>query len=269
MTCSKTQDRCPTLHGRMPATRHIIPLLAASLATLATLASARVLASAEVARFSGMTPGADVSSWNVLKPAPKAADTRYQLVKDGETTVLKADARESMSGLTHPVRVDLRQFPRIRWRWKIAAPLQAADLTTKAGDDYAARIYVMFDYPPDKLPFATRAKLKLAESIYNQKIPTAALNYVWDNRQPVGTVRPNAYTDRARMIVTQSGAARAGRWVTETRDLAADFKEAFGEEAPDVVAVALATDTDNTGESATAWYGDIEFLPAAPAMPKP
>jgi hypothetical protein len=134
-------------------------------------------------------------------------------------------------------------------------------MTAKAGDDYAARIYVMFDYPLEKLPFGTRTKLRLAESIYGQKIPTAALNYVWDNRQPIGTIQPNTYTDRARMVVLQSGGARAGQWVTETRDLAADFRAAFGEEAPDAVAIALATDTDNTGESATAWYGDIEFLP--------
>ncbi len=229
------------------------------------LATPPALAQAELPRFSGMAAGAAVEGWTVLKPAAKAADTRYQLVREGEATVLKADAKASMSGLIREVKVDLRKYPRIRWRWKIAAPLQAADMTTKQGDDYAARIYVMFDYPASKLSLGTRTKLKIAESIYGQKIPTAALNYVWDNRQPVGTIAPNTYTDRARMVVTQSGSAKAGTWVTETRDLAADFKAAFGEDAPDVVAVALATDTDNTGETATAWYGDIEFLPAADA----
>jgi len=213
--------------------------------------------------FSGMAPGGTVAGWTVLKPAPKAEDTVYTLVRDGETTVLRAQARQSMSGLIHAVRVDVRQYPRIRWRWKIAAPVASADMRTKAGDDYAARLYVMFDYPSEKLSFATRAKLKLAETLYGQKIPTAALNYVWDNRQPVGTIAPNAYTDRARMVVVESGDARAGQWVTETRDLAADFRAAFGEEAPAIVAVALATDTDNTGETASAWYSDIEFLPPA------
>lgn len=221
-------------------------------------------------RFSAMSPGATISGWQALKPAPKAPDTLYTLVRDGDITVLKAEARHSMSGLIHPVKVDLASTPRLRWRWKVAAPVQGADLATKAGDDYAARLYVMFDYPVAKLSLATRAKLKLAESLYGQKIPTAALNYVWDNHHPIGTIAPNSYTDRARMIVTQTGAGKAGQWITETRDLAADFRAAFGEDAPAVVAVALATDTDNTGENATAWYGDIEFLPAtgttAPAM---
>lgn len=220
-------------------------------------------AAPDVPRFSKMAPGERISGWDVLKPAPNANNTRYELMRDGDKTVLKAQADGSMSGLTHPVKVDIRQFPLLRWRWKIAAPVKTADMTTKAGDDYAARIYVMFDYPLEKLPFGTRTKLRLAESIYGQKIPTAALNYVWDNRQPIGTIQPNTYTDRARMMVLRSAGSRAGEWVTETRDLRADFRAAFGEDAPDVVAIALATDTDNTGESATAWYGDIEFLQGA------
>lgn len=214
-----------------------------------------------VPAFSAMPPGDAITGWEALKPAPKAADTRYALVRDNGRTVLKAEAERSMSGLLHAVRVDVRATPLLRWKWKVSGTVASADMTTKAGDDYAARIYVMFDYPADKLSFGTRAKLKLAESVYGQKIPTAALNYVWDNRQPVGTIRSNAYTDRARMIVVQSGTARTGEWVTETRDLASDFRDAFGEDPPDVVAIALATDTDNTGESVSAWYGDIEFLP--------
>lgn len=242
--------------------RYLLMLLCMSLGA-ASAAAAAAGSAPLVMPFSRMAPNGPISGWQALKPAPKAADTRYSLVNDNGSTVLRADAAGSMSGLTHPVRVDLRQYPRLRWRWKIAAPLSTANMMTKAGDDYAARIYVMFDYPAAKLPFGTRTKLRIAESLYGQKIPTAALNYIWDNRHPVGTIQPNAYTDRARMIVAQTGTEKAGQWVTETRDLAADFRAAFGEDAPDVIAVALATDTDNTGESVTAWYGDIEFLPAA------
>lgn len=222
-----------------------------------------------VAPFSAMPPGDTISSWQILKPARGANDTRYRLVRDAGKVVLQADAENAMSGLIHPVAIDLRDTPRLRWRWKIAAPVAGADMTQKSGDDYAARLYVMFDYPVEKLSFGTRAKLKLAETLYGQKIPAAALNYVWDASQPVGTTMPNAYTDRARMLVLQSGGARSGEWVTETRDLAADFRRAFGEEAPGVIAVALATDTDNTQGNATAWYGDIEFLPASGASSAP
>ena len=216
---------------------------------------------AEIPAFSQMQPGATITGWTVLKPAPKAPDTIYTLERDSDHVVLKADADRSMSGLVFATRVDINKTPLLRWRWKITAPIQHADMTKKSGDDFAARIYVMFDYPREKLSFSTRAKLKLGEAIYGQKIPTAALNYVWDNRQPIGTIQPNPYTDRARMVVVESGSGKAGQWVTETRDLAADFKAAFGEDAPDVVAVALATDTDNTGEHAISYFGDMQFLP--------
>jgi hypothetical protein len=236
----------------------------AAVALQATLLGALPAAAAddriELPRFSGMTAGGPIDGWQPLRPAPAAPDTRYELVVDGGTTVLRAEADGSMSGLVHRVRVPLSEYPTLRWRGKIRDVVAGADMATRAGDDYAARIYVLFDYPAQRLPFATRTRLRLAEALYGQPIPTAALNYVWDNRQPAGTIRPNAYTDRARMVVLRSGSAQAGEWQIETRDLAADFRAAFGEEPPDVVAVAVATDTDNTGGRATAWYGDIEFL---------
>lgn len=219
-------------------------------------------AAPEVPAFSQMPAAGKITGWQALKPAPKAADTKYSLVVDDGAVVLKAEAIKSMSGLSFPIRVDLRRTPLLRWRWKISAPVLAADMTKKSGDDYAARIYVMFDYPVEKLSFATRMKLKMAASVYGQNMATATLNYIWDNQHAIGTVQANAYTDRVRMIVVQSGAGKAGQWQTETRDLAADFRLAFGEDAPDVVALALASDTDNTGETVTAWYGDLKFLPA-------
>lgn len=200
------------------------------------------------------------TGWLPFNPAPKAPPTGYALTRDGDAMVVRADAVKSMSGLIHTLRVDPAQTPLIQWRWKIESPLNTADLHTKSGDDYAARLYVLFDYDVSKLSFGTRAKLKIAKLLYGIDVPAAALNYVWDNRYPVGTIQPNAYTDRARMVVVESGAAKAGQWVTETRDLVADFRAAFGEDVPLISGIAIATDTDNTDENATAWYGDIKFL---------
>lgn len=241
--------------------RRIGQALAAGLGSC--IASGAIAAAPAVPAFSQMTVGGLVEGWHPFRPAPKAADTRYSLVADGATTVLRAEADNAMSALTHTVRVDTHRFPLLRWRWKIAAPVAGADMSSKAGDDYAARVYVLFDYPRARLSLSTRLGMAVAESMYGQSIPTAALNYVWDNRQPVGTIRPNVYTDRARMVVVRSGPAGQGQWHTETRDLRADFRAAFGEEAPDLVGLALATDADNTGGHALAWFGDIELLPAA------
>ena len=88
---------------------------------------------------------------------------------------------------------------------------------------------------------------------------TRAINYVWSSNQSVGSSWPNAFTGRARMVAVESGAAKAGRWVDERRDVLADYRRLFGSDPGDVDAVAIMTDTDNTGLSATAWYGDIWF----------
>jgi hypothetical protein len=59
------------------------------------------------------------------------------------------------------------------------------------------------------------------------------------------------------MIAVQSGPARAGEWLAERRDIVADFRRAFGEDPPRIGAIAVMTDTDNTGATAAAWYDDL------------
>ncbi len=61
------------------------------------------------------------------------------------------------------------------------------------------------------------------------------------------------------MIVVESGDSRLDRWVSVERNIYKDYLQAFGEEPPMISGVAIMTDTDNTGESATAYYGDIVF----------
>ncbi len=91
-------------------------------------------------------------------------------------------------------------------------------------------------------------------------VPDAALNYVWDNRHPVGTEAPNAYTERTRMIVLRSNEAATGRWQEERRDIATDAATAFGGKGVELTLLAVATDTDNTGERARAGFADLHFV---------
>ncbi|MEO8165601.1 MAG: DUF3047 domain-containing protein, partial [Betaproteobacteria bacterium] len=102
-------------------------------------------------------------------------------------------------------------------------------------------------------------KVYLARKRYGQDVPTAALCYVWDARAPVGTSVWSPYTDRVRVIVVESGTANLNRWREVQRDLVADFRAAFGEEPPPIAGIAVASDTDNTGESVTAMFGDIRL----------
>jgi hypothetical protein len=67
------------------------------------------------------------------------------------------------------------------------------------------------------------------------------------------------YTDRAQLIVAESGSEKARQWVTERADIQADFGRAFGGTARPTQ-LAVASDTDNTGSTARAGFADIHFV---------
>lgn len=235
--------------------------MACAVFVASTMGPAALAEGPRITPFATAPLGAEVPpGWEVTKLPKVPRTTVYRIVDDGGVRVLQAEARASMAGLTHRLHVDPRNNPRLTWRWKVSRVVDRGAFGTKHGDDFAARVYVLFDYDVARLSFATRMKLKLARTLYGDAVPAAALCYVWDARAPEGTSAWSPFTDRMRMIVATSGATRAGQWVTVERDVAADFRAAFGEEAPPIIAVAVATDTDNTGEAVTAWYGDVQFV---------
>jgi Protein of unknown function (DUF3047) len=211
-------------------------------------------------RFSSLQPGAPLPDW--LQPyvfPNQPRHTQFTLVEDGGRTVLAVRANASSSGLLRRVRIDPRRHPILSWRWKVMNLPHKGDIATKAGDDFAVRIYLTFDLDTAKLSLGDRFKLSLARTIWGDQLPAAALCYVWDGRAPVDTMAPNAYTDRVRMVVADSGGAELGRWVARERDVAADFRRAFGMQPPPITAIIVSADTDNTGESVESCFGDLEF----------
>ena len=166
--------------------------------------------------------------------------TEYRIVEERGEKVLYAKSEKAASGLVFETDYDPQQFPILSWRWKISEIVSKGDSRSKSGDDYAARIYVIF--PHWFFP------------------KTKTLNYIWGNQLPKDSFQRNVYTSNAMMIAVESGSAKAGEWVTVRRNLLDDYRKAFGEEPSRVGAIAIMTDTDNTGESAEAWYGDIKAL---------
>ncbi|MCS3904245.1 hypothetical protein J2T55_002281 [Methylohalomonas lacus] len=169
-----------------------------------------------------------------------AGETDYQLVEAGGRRVLKADSRGTASGLYHEKSIDLGATPWLHWRWKVQDTLEDVDETTRDGDDYPARVYVVFS---GGLAFWR----------------THTVIYVWASNQPQGSHWANAFTDNARVIAVQSGDANAGEWQRETRNVRADYEMLFGEDISEADAVAIMTDTDNSDQSAVAWYDDLYF----------
>lgn len=198
--------------------------------------------------------------WQIVRFDERIPPTKYRVISWDGVAAVEAEAHASMALLARPLNVDLKSTPVLCWRWRVDAPLKTADMATKQGDDYAARVYVAFRMPPESMSFTTRSKISLARTLYGARVPDAALNYVWENRYPVGTRRANAYTDRTQMIVVRSGPDDAGHWVSERRDVLVDIQKAFGNANASPLSFAIASDTDNTGETARAGFANLHFV---------
>jgi Fe-S oxidoreductase len=163
--------------------------------------------------------------------------TIYRIVQDDGRTVVQAHAKATASGLTRKITFNPATHRYLKWSWKVTGTVAGGNEKTRQGDDYAARLYVIF---PGRFFWQMRA-----------------LNYIWANKLPKEQFIANAYTGNAKMLAVESGTSKVGQWVSEERDILADYRRVFGEEPPLASGVAIMTDTDNTGGEATAWYGDI------------
>lgn len=215
-----------------------------------------------VGKFSDLAPGGKIpETWEPMTFSGIDRHTVYTLIQDDGRTVIKADSRNAASGLIRFLRVDPAAYPVIQWQWKIDHVLEKGDARTRQGDDYTARIYVAFAFDPNQASWWERARHKSAALLSGKEVPGSALNYIWANQVPKNRILPNPYVSESMMVAVQSGNALAGRWITEKRDIAADYRQAFRRNPPEIIGIGIMTDTDDTGEKTAGYYGDILLYP--------
>ena len=217
-----------------------------------------------ITAFSSATGTQLPAPWRIVTLPKIPRHTMYALAEADGRSVLRAEADRAYASAVHPVNADINATSVLRFRWRADRFPAGSDLRTKAGDDVAAKVCLLFDLPLERLRLVDRVLIEIGRRRFDPELPTATLCYVWDRVLPAGTWLPNAYTDRVRLLVLRSAqAGEAGRWFEERRDVAADFRRAFAGEAtdrlPPLIALALATDADNTGDVALAWYGDLSL----------
>lgn len=154
--------------------------------------------------------------------------------------VLHASTQGQASGLFKELEVDLTRTPYLHWSWQVQNLFAGNAEHSKQGDDYPARIYVV-----------------VSGGLFFWK--TRAINYVWSSHQPVNSEWPNAYTANARMLAVRAGEKQLGQWLHERRNVREDLQRLFGDDITRIDAVAVMVDGDNTGQSASAYFGDIYF----------
>jgi hypothetical protein len=166
--------------------------------------------------------------------------TDYQVVRDGTNFFVRGVAEKTCSALSIKLNLAPPEKLRLRWRWKIAGVNTNGSERDLKKFDHAARVFVAFD------TFIG---------------PPRTLNYFWGDAEKIGTVLAHPKSNRAQIFVVESGNARAGEWIAEERDVAADWKKVFPDlPMPKIVAIGLMTDSDSLGKKLTGDYADIELI---------
>ncbi len=233
-----------------------------ALALLATAGASFAATEPRVIPFSSASGPELPAPWRIVTLPKIPRHTRYAVTDSEERRAVRADADASYANVVHPLNADIGATPILRFAWRVDRFPERSDLTSRAGDDVAAKVCVLFDVPLERLSLVDRTKIQLGRRLFDPQLPAATMCYVWDRTLPAGRWIDNAYTSRVRLLVLRSGAnGEQSRWIDERRDLRADFAQAFPREAasrlPKVAALAFATDADNTKSKAAAWFGDM------------
>lgn len=224
--------------------------------------------------------GALHPDWRVVGFPKQHTDlpiTRFEAGQvDGQAAV-QVNTEASYGTLVHTLPADPPVHPgRLRWRWRLDTPLtgglRAPDLRSKAGDDAALKVCVLFNQPLERMSFIERSLLRIARASSGEDLPGATLCYVWDSGRPAGLSGANPYTRRVRFISLQGQGAPLGQWLSEERNVSKDFVTLFADELPDgrdtarqalptIRAVLIGADSDNTASRSSGWVADLQWLP--------
>ncbi len=164
-----------------------------------------------------------------------------KILKENGKNILRLRSKKSSVSIYKDFKLNLRKFPRLKWRWKVTQLPSNADARLNNKDDQAAGVYVVFPRFP---------------SMINSQL----LAYIWETSAPEGTVLRNRKNPMVHYIVVRSGKGKLDQWITEERNVLEDYRMVFGEEPPEVGGIALLIDTDDTRSQAESYFDRIEFV---------
>ena len=234
-------------------------LLACGTADQSTVtSSAAALGSALGSAPASTSASATESAWQEVKlPGKRATEYRWEFFDGRRVLAARSDGSASM--MRRKLNPASAALGTLNFSWQIHELIAGADTRVAETEDAPVRVMLAFGGDVSKLPMRTRMLFELSHTLTGEEPPYATLMYVWDNQAPLDSLIINPRTDRIRKIVVDSGIAGVKQWRDHQRNIAADFRRAFGEEPGPLLAVAVMTDSDNTKTKARAWYGPISL----------
>ncbi len=206
-------------------------------------------------------PGSE--GWRPVRFASISRHTRYEVVEVGQLGGIAAFRASSECGASAQAlrldEVDLAGTPRLTWRWKIERGLDIEDELAKRGDDFAARVSVVFRLDQNRLTGWQRMKRAMGAMLYGEELPSHAITYVWTSRIAPGRTWPNPFNEHAHMVA-QRNDPPSQIWHQESVDVRADYARILGPEPAPLLALAVMSDSDNSCQATTAYFADFRFL---------
>ena len=209
-----------------------------------------------------LAPGS--AGWEHLRFPSVDRATEYRVLP--EQGAVHAVSRCSASALVLPLDgIDPERTPLLRWRWRIVRLPSVDNERKRSGDDFAARVYVIFPFDPEGSSPLARLRQLFAEKVLGRRLPGSAINYVRSAHEPATARWDNPYTAESKMIST--GVGTLAEWTSVEVDLRSDHRAVFGTDVPRPSAIALMTDSDDSCSEAEAWFADLRFRGARDPAP--
>ncbi len=185
-----------------------------------------------IADFSSAA-GSVPAGWELKEKSGKAD---MAVVKDEGVSAVRFRSSNTSFSLQKEVRVDLKQYPVLSWKWKVTKLPDGGDFRKSKTDDQAAQLFIAFS-------------------------KTKAIVYIWDTNAPQGLMESTSPVPfmTLKVVVLQSGPAVLGRWITESRNVYDDYKKMFNAEPPAVNGMRLQINSQHTKTSAESYFADVVF----------
>jgi hypothetical protein len=164
----------------------------------------------------------------------------FTIVEDEGRRALRLHSRDDHSTIAKQVDVDLVATPILEWSWKVLELPSGADVRNRATSDLTGHLFVVWP----RVPAALRSRL---------------IGYAWGTSEPAGSMLRSRKSGTITFVILRSGAEGLGRWLTERRDVAADYQKIYGEPPDNPKAVAISVDTNDTHSAAAALIDTIAF----------
>lgn len=168
------------------------------------------------------------------------ADIRLIQDENRHARVLRLRSDKASVSIYREMKLDLKKFPVLSWKWKVTKLPEGADARNVESDDQAAGVYVVFPRFP---------------SFINSQF----IGYVWETSVPEGTILRSRKNPMVHYIIVRSGVDDLDKWITEKRNVMDDYRRVFSTAAPKVGGIALMIDTDDTHSDAESYFASVEF----------